>query len=120
MSGGDGDDIVHGGSGDDTIFGSVGDDELFGDSGNDLFVFGDVNGNVTVDGGGGSWTDVLEVDLDGGPAGSLSSGSWTLEIDGQTITSDDAHGSIDTEGHSGTIHTDHGSIDFDNIDKIEW
>ena len=80
-------------------------------------MFGDVSGHTSVDGGGGGWTDVIEMDVGGGPS---SHGGWTLEIDGHQVNNNSEHGSIDTGGHSGTITTDHGTIDFTNIDKIDW
>jgi hypothetical protein len=51
---------------------------------------------------------------------SSAHGGWTIEIDNHQIAHDGAHGTIDTGGHSGTITTEHGTIDFTNIDKIEW
>jgi Ca2+-binding RTX toxin-like protein len=123
LSGSTSNDTIHGGAGNDVIHGGQGGaDMLYGDAGNDLFVFGDVSGNTHVDGGaGGNWTDVVEIDMGHGPASSAHGSNWTLEIDGQKIVDGhDAHGSIDTQGHSGTITTDHGTISFDNIDKIQW
>ncbi|MBF0094825.1 MAG: hypothetical protein HQL33_05220 [Alphaproteobacteria bacterium] len=92
-----------------------------GAAGNDLFIFGDVHGHADVDGGSGrSWVDTIEVQLDDGPAASLGEGGWTLQIDGQMIVDTSQHGSIDTHGQSGTIHTEHGDVSFTNIEKIEW
>ncbi|TAK63712.1 MAG: calcium-binding protein [Methylobacter sp.] len=116
-----GNDVVYGGDGNDTFYGDDGNDALYGDAGNDLFVFGDISGHTTVDGGSGNWTDVIEIDMDGGP--SAHGGDWTLEIDGKMVDGNGSeHGFFDTHGESGTItDTNTGNtIDFDNIDKIEW
>jgi Ca2+-binding RTX toxin-like protein len=121
LSGTSGNDNIHGGAGNDTIHGSGGTDHLYGDAGNDTFTFGDISGHSTVDGGGGSgWTDVIEMDIGGGPGASAAHGGWTVEIDGHQISDNHAHGSIDTHGQSGHITTEHGTIDFTNIDKIDW
>ncbi|MDO8811087.1 MAG: hypothetical protein Q7J38_03555 [Gallionella sp.] len=114
MSGTSDDDTIHGGKGDDNIDGSGGSDHLYGDAGDDMFTFGDVSGNSTVDGGGGNWTDTIEIDLGGGP----SSGGWTVEIDGEHGT--DESGNIVGDNMSGSITTADGTIDFTNIDRIEW
>jgi Ca2+-binding RTX toxin-like protein len=114
-----GSDTIDGGDGNDTIYGGDGNDSLYGGAGNDLFIFGDVSGNATVDGGNsGNWTDVIEVDM-GAPG---VQGDWTLQIDGQMVEgAGGEHGQIDIGADSsGTIHTENGDIDFDNIDKIEW
>ena len=67
-----------------------------------------------MDGGGGNWTDTIEIDLGGGP----SSGGWTVEIDGEHGT--DENGNIVGDNMSGSITTADGTIDFTNIDRIEW
>ncbi|MCK6413797.1 MAG: choice-of-anchor K domain-containing protein, partial [Azonexus sp.] len=111
---------LYGGDGDDRFAGEFDNVSLHGGDGDDTFIFRDFEGGVTVDGGKGSWTDVIEVDMDGGPAASLASGSWTLEVEGEKIVNASAHGFFDTEGKSGVIHTEDGDLSFDNIDKIEW
>jgi hypothetical protein len=94
---------------------------LHADSANDMFVFGDVSGHSTVHGNTcGNWTDVIEIDMGHGPAASTDHGNWTVEIDGQKIVEAQTHGSIDTHGQTGSITTDHGTINFDHIDKIQW
>ncbi|TAN46799.1 MAG: hypothetical protein EPN21_19505 [Methylococcaceae bacterium] len=120
LDGGAGNDTLLGGEGSDTLYGSEGDDQMFGDAGNDLFVFGDISGHATVDGGSGNWTDVIEIDMADGPAGSAAGGNWTLEIEDHKIVDGHDHGAVDVNGAEGTIHTEHGDINFDNIDKIEW
>jgi Ca2+-binding RTX toxin-like protein len=113
-------DIIHGGAGNDTIYASNGNDHLYGDAGNDLFMLGDVHGHTTIDGGTGNWTDVIEVTVGGGPAAALSGHSWTLEIDNHQVVNTHQQGSVDAHDQSGTIHTEHGDISFDHIDKIQW
>lgn len=121
LEGAAGNDVIHGNRGDDTINGHGGSDALYGDAGNDLFVFGDVSGHTTVDGGGGHWTDVVEIDFGHGPAASTAGGGWTLEIDGQQVTDGRAHGSVEVgDDHHATITTQNGTINLDHIDKIEW
>ena len=85
-----------------------------------LFVFGDVTGHTHVDGGSGAWTDVIEIDMAQGPGADTSQGGWTVEIDGQKLVDGHEHGSIDTQGKHVKIETENGSIDIDNIDKIDW
>ena len=95
--------------------------EIHADGANDLFVFGDVSGNTDVHGhASGNWTDVVEIDMGHGPASSAQGNNWTVEIDGQKIVDGHSHGTVDTHGQSGSIVTDHGTINFDHIDKIQW
>ncbi len=122
LSGGDGNDTLIGGKGDDTLYGGDGNDTLLGGDGNDLFTFNDGDrGTATVSGGSGNWTDTIQMNMDGGPAGSLEQGAWTLEVDGQTMTNGQDSGTF-TFDHpvSGTIRTDDQEIQFDNIEKITW
>jgi hypothetical protein len=80
-----------------------------------------VDGHAQIDGGSsGNWTDVIEVEIGGGPAATVSGHSWTLEIDHQQVVDTGSHGTVDVHGKSGTIHTEHGDINFDHIDKIQW
>ena len=111
---------IHDGSDAHVINGNSG-GEMHSDSANDVFVFGDVSGHANVHGhSSGNWTDVIEIDTGHGPAVSAAHGNWTVEIDGQKIVDGHAHGSIDTHGHTGSITSDHGTINFDHIDKIQW
>jgi len=55
--------------------------------------------------------------LEGGPG----EGAWTVEVDGQMLTSNRDSGSFTFEGGaSGTIHTEDQDIQFENIEKISW
>ncbi|CAA6603503.1 hypothetical protein MTBLM1_100001 [Rhodospirillaceae bacterium LM-1] len=122
LDGGEGNDTLIGGTGNDTLYGGDGNDTMLGGDGNDLFTFNEGNtGTASVNGGSGCWTDTIQMNMDGGPAGSLEQGAWTLEVDGQTMTSNQDSGSF-TFDHavSGTIRTDDQEIQFDNIEKITW
>jgi Ca2+-binding RTX toxin-like protein len=118
LSGGKGNDTLSGGSGNDTLSGGGGNDSMSGGAGDDHFLLDEISGNSSID-GGQNWTDTIEIDLGGGPSGSTAHGGWTLEIEGEQIT-DQGHGSISGNDMSGSIHTDNGTIHFDNIDKLEW
>ena len=63
---------------------------------------------------------MIEIDMGHGPGVDAAHGDWTVEIDGQKLVDGHQHGAIDTQGKHGVIHTEHGTIDIDNIDKIEW
>ncbi|MBF0269918.1 MAG: hypothetical protein HQL44_15140 [Alphaproteobacteria bacterium] len=122
LNGGDGSDTLLGGDGNDKFVGGSGNDTLLGGDGNDLFTFNDGDrGTASVNGGSGCWTDTIQMNMDGGPAGSLEQGAWTLEVDGQTMTNGQDSGTF-TFDHpvSGTIRTDDQEIQFDNIEKITW
>ncbi|MBF0587954.1 MAG: hypothetical protein HQL53_02375, partial [Magnetococcales bacterium] len=125
MEGGDGNDVMYGGTGNDEMEGGDGDDTMYGGDGNDIFTFGDGSGLDSVNGGAGDgWTDSIQLDgADGGPSASLeSAGDWTIETD-SAYSIDEGSGEIvfDDEDASGTINMfDGSSIDFDNIEKIEW
>jgi Ca2+-binding RTX toxin-like protein len=133
LAGDAGNDILHGDEGDDVFLASSEDtsqniDYMYGDSGNDLFVFGDFQGTANVYGNndttadGGSWVDVIEIDVQ--PSTADVSGDWTLSIEGQpdqTFNPATGHGALEGGDMSGKITTDDGgTINFDDIDKIEW
>ena len=88
-------------------------------AGDDLFIFGDIQGHNHVDGAGGNWTDVIEINMSGDAA---HQGGWTLVVDGHQVAdgTHPGHDTIDVHGHDGTIHTDHGDVTIHNVDKIEW
>ncbi|MFN3077589.1 MAG: hypothetical protein ABT940_12035, partial [Alphaproteobacteria bacterium] len=67
---------------------------------------------------GKNWLEA--VDMHGGPGQTTGHEGWTLQVDGQAVVDNHDHGSVDVKGHSGTIHTEHGDITFQNVDKIEW
>lgn len=45
-------------------------------------------------------------------------GTWTEEIDGQKIV--DGHGPDKDDHDTGKGHSDHGDLDMDHIDKLQW
>ncbi len=128
LHGGAGRDILYGGEGDDVLSGGAGNrDELYGQAGDDTFLFGEGEGkNNIIDGGSGSWTDTIELsDTTQAPTANLQGpGSWTLDVDGGAgFTVDEANKTITFEDGdaSGSIEMSDGStVDFSNIDKIEW
>ncbi len=113
-------DTLTGDSGANTLTGGAGADALFGGDGSDLFVFGTGDGADTVDGGAGAtWTDTIQ--LQNADGSDVASG-WTVVLDsGDTITSTGSDYYELSQDASGTITlTDGSSIDFDNVERIEW
>ena len=120
LTGGAGNDTLIGGAGDDSFDGGAGNDRLFGNDGDDLFTFQSGDGRDFVDGGaGGGWTDTLR--LEGAGGGEVPDG-WTLTLDkGSAITEDGEDYLSLSEDASGTITLADGtSVDFDNLERIEW
>ncbi|MCG8507176.1 MAG: cadherin-like domain-containing protein, partial [Sphingomonadales bacterium] len=114
-----GDDTITGGAGADTITGGEGDDLLYGGDGDDLFIFAEGDGQNTVEGGGGSWTDTIQLE---GFDGQSAEQGWTLALDsGDSITGTGADYLDLSADSSGTITFDDGTeIVFEGIDKIVW
>jgi len=75
-----------------------------------------VQGNAHAS-GGSNWSDVIEMDLND-DASSSSGGAWTEEIEGQKIV--DGHTPDKDDFDSGGGNSDHGSLDMDHIDKLQW
>ena len=120
LTGGAGKDTLIGGEGNDTLAGGEGNDRLFGNDGDDLFIFQSGDGRDFVDGGAsGGWTDTLR--LEGADGGEVPDG-WTLTLDkGSAITEDGEDYVSLSEDASGTITLADGtSVDFDNLERIEW
>ena len=146
LNGEAGNDSLIGNAGSDTLYGGEGDDKFYwsdgkevatgnnptdidvayGGDGHDLFIFGDLKGSAFVDGGsipnvsdGGSWIDMIEIEV---PTNSThETGDWILAIDDQVpvdVTS--GPGIIEGENMSGSLTTDEGTINFEDIDKISW
>jgi hypothetical protein len=120
-----GDDVLNGGDGNDTLDGGLGNDTLKGGAGDDLFVFRMGDGKDQIDGhgdsGSDSWTDTIQLrtatggdDLDYGSDWTLTVSHGTYQVNGdETIDlSDGAEGII--------TFSDGSSIEFENIEKIEW
>ncbi len=75
----------------------------------------DLSGDSTIDGGGGDWTDTIEVNLGGvGPSASgPASGGWTVDITSEHFET--TSNSITGDDLSGTIASEDGTVSFDNI-----
>jgi hypothetical protein len=115
---------IFGGSGNDTIIGS--------NEGNDIYHFGENSGQDTFNGGGGiGWADSIMLESSTPVSVTqTSSTSWTLIVDGQeaTLTTDTngtvnpSNNHIDFDGTAnGTLIMQDGStLNFQNIDHVEW
>ncbi|WP_420476805.1 hypothetical protein [Noviherbaspirillum sp. ST9] len=86
------------------------------DASDDLFTFGDVHGQAQAS-ASSNWSDVIEMDIND-DLSSGQGGTWTEEIDGQKIV--DGHGSDKSDHDTGKGHSDHGDLDMDHIDKLQW
>ncbi|MBF0631567.1 MAG: hypothetical protein HQL89_11340, partial [Magnetococcales bacterium] len=133
LAGGSGDDVLTGDAGNDTITGGAGDDVLGGESGNDtlmggegndLFIFGTGDGVDYVDGGSGDgWLDAIHLEnVSGGPGDNIeNAGDWTLDSDSAFTMDGDGSIVFDDPNASGTVTLEDGStIEFTNIDQIQW
>lgn len=123
LYGGSGDDTLTGGNGADILIGGSGADTARGDGGDDIFILseGDGTGNSFAGGSGGGWTDAIEVT--GTDGSGAPDGAWTIVLDdGQTWEIDSDAGSLDLgDDMSGTITLGDGtSIDFSELERIEW
>ena len=93
-------------SGDATMTGSAGADIFYagsatvsmsGGDGDDLFIFAPLNGDLTINGGAGNWTDVVEVGAFVANAG----GNWMEQLDDQGIAY-----TVDPSGRGLTFDTE--------------
>jgi hypothetical protein len=133
---------VRGGEGDDniTLQGKYANADIYGGEGNDIvtgsyesndtYHFGMGQGDDTFNGGGGmGWADSIMIDSSTPVLITQdSANSWTLIVDGQeaTLTTDvagtvnDNH--IDFDGAAtGTLTmADGSSVNFQNVDHVEW
>ena len=117
LSGLGGDDVLSGGAGNDTLTGGAGDDTMFGGDGEDLFTFQVNQGNDVVFGGGGGWTDAIQ--LDGLSTADLGQ-DWTITLDSGSIDSVDGNNVFFSGNASGFIDfQDGGRIDFHDIAQIQ-
>ena len=125
LTGGAGDDALHGGLGNDVLAGGLGDDRLdggegndtaTGGDGNDIFIFSTGDGTDSFDGGGGAWTDTVELD---GVEGQPAYAGWSLN--GATVVDTGADYLELAADSNGTITFDDGSeLTFTGVDRIEW
>ncbi len=123
LDGGTGDDTLYGEGGDDTLIGGTGNDTLNGGDGNDLFIFQEGDGaDVIIGGSGASWTDTIELQdaFGGGDLGTYGT-DWTVTLSEGTIDSHNEN-SIDLSDDADGIITlqDGSTIDFTDIERIEW
>jgi RTX calcium-binding nonapeptide repeat (4 copies)/Cadherin domain len=111
-----GNDTLYGEDGNDTLYGGAGDDAAYGGKGDDTFVFGAGMGHDSFAGGGGAWTDTIQLS---GVDGVTAYNGWTLA--GAAVV-DSGAGYIDLAADSdGTITMDDGSqVSFTDVDRIEW
>ena len=146
MWGGDGDDtlhgdggndVLHGEAGDDALYGGTGNDQLFGGTGNDTFSLGAGNDvaqggdgsdmltfaegegtNNTFHGGGGAWTDTIQLqDAEGGAPGE----GWVLDLtQGEQVSSGNGFLEL-SQDSAGTVTMEDGSVlTFDGVEKLTW
>ncbi|MET0117413.1 MAG: immunoglobulin-like domain-containing protein, partial [Sedimenticola sp.] len=141
LVGGKGNDDMRGGEGDDTFIAGAGNDQMRGGEGDDRFVAGE--GNDRAEGGegndlfeadpfggsdyfsggeGGGWTDVIQLNADGVPAGSDPDTPWTIEVDGEQVQYDIAdHAlSLDPDASGVITFSDGSELTFDGVERIEW
>ncbi|KAA0576911.1 tandem-95 repeat protein [Azospirillum sp. B21] len=116
-------------SGDATMTGSAGADILYagsattsmsGGDGDDLFIFAPRNGDLTINGGVGNWTDVVEV----GAFVANVGGNWLQQLDAQGVAY-----TVDPSGHGLTFNTDttvtledqnHHQLVLQNIERLTY
>jgi len=117
-----GNDKIYAGRGNDSLIGGTGDDQAYGNDGADIYVFGFGDGNDTFGGGLGAWTDVIQLQgMPSGPGG----GDWTVVTDNSAdmanANTSTTHIDFISQDISGTITlSDGSSLDFENIERIEW
>ena len=116
LYGGSGTDTLSGDRGDDTLIGGTGDDVASGGQGDDVYVFGEGDGTDSFDGGGGNWTDTIQLS---GKDGLAAYNGWT--VTGVTVTSTGTDFIELADNSDGTITLDDGSeLTFTDVDRIEW
>ncbi|MCT4655399.1 MAG: Ig-like domain-containing protein, partial [Cohaesibacter sp.] len=125
LSGGAGHDRLYGGDGNDTLNGGAGNDILTGGAGDDLFIFRMGDGDDSIDGhgesGADSWTDVIEL-RDAAGGNNLDFGTdWTLTVTNGSILTQGEDSMTLSDDAVGTINfSDGSSIDFENVERIDW
>ena len=120
--GGTGDDTFNAGTNDDTITGGLGNDILNGNDGNDLFIYTMGDGNDTVNGGAGSlWTDTVQLQDSANASLGTYGTDWTVNLTQGSIDTQDANGlNLSTDADGSIDFQDGRSIDFIDIERIEW
>ncbi|MEM8657040.1 MAG: calcium-binding protein, partial [Pseudomonadota bacterium] len=126
LTGGIGNDVLSGEAGDDVITGGAGDDTYFGGDGADTLFLAADQGNDSFDGGGGGWTDVIELQgISGGAvvAGNTITGSgWTMQLDNGSASVSGSGDQIDLSADAeGLLSFDAGgAIDVSGVERIAW
>ncbi len=137
LHGDGGNDVLHGEAGDDALYGGTGNDQLFGGTGNDTFSLGAGNDvaqggdgsdmltfaegegtNNTFHGGGGAWTDTIQLqDAEGGAPGE----GWVLDLtQGEQVSSGNGFLEL-SQDSAGTVTMEDGSVlTFDGVEKLTW
>ncbi len=111
-----GNDALYGEDGNDTLYGGAGDDAAYGGKGDDTYIFGAGMGTDSFAGGGGPWTDTIQLS---GVDGVTAYNGWTL-ADATVVDSGDGYIELAADS-DGTITMDDGSeLTFTDVDRIEW
>jgi hypothetical protein len=102
---------INAGSGNDSVAGFEGGDNFF------IFEAGD--GNDSFSGAEGSdWTDIIKVDAPEAYGGVID---WTLHVESGSIeTEDENHMELSQDAAGSIDFADGSSIDFSNIEQIQW
>ncbi len=120
LNGGTGNDQLFGGAGNDTLSMGEGNDVARGEDGSDRLIFaeGDGTSNVFHGGGGGAWTDSIQLqDADGGAPGE----GWVLDLtSGEEVSAGDGYLDL-SQDSAGSITMEDGSVlTFDGVEKFTW
>ena len=117
IDGGSGNDIISGEDGNDIITGGTGNDLVYGQAGDDTFIYGLGDGSDIFDGGaGGGWTDTIQLQPD---VGTLDT-DWTLVLESGSIVSQTADALVLSDDADGQIIIGGETLNFDNVERIEW
>lgn len=114
---------ISGTSGDDVLMGRGGNDTISAGDGNDLFIFQEGDGaDIIYGGSGSSWTDTIELqDATGGSDIGTYGTDWTVTLTEGTIEETNSDNIIFSDDADGTITLQDGSsIDFTDIERIDW
>jgi len=118
LRGGGGDDMLRGGNGNDIFIGGPGFDTALGEKGADTFLLLEASGQNIFRGGGGNWTDAIDIQ---GANGADPGSGWTFVLtDGSVISQADGVATLSNEA-SGTISLNDGTtLTFDGVEELNW